>query len=97
MMSSGLLFYVLTWSPLLVLAIMGSAHDTSLYGAAARFPTAVAIIPTVLVTAVLPGLIASFAHDRAEDGNRLAGQDQPPRRGRRRRRSAFRSSWRRRG
>lgn len=69
MMGSGLLFYVLTWSPLLVLAVMGSAHDTSLYGAAARFPTAVAIIPTVLVTAVLPGLIASFAHDRAEDGN----------------------------
>lgn len=71
MMASGLLFYVLTWSPLLVLAVLGSTRDLSLYGAAARFPTAVAIIPTVLVTAVLPRLIASFAHNRVAEGNHV--------------------------
>ena len=61
MMTSSLLIYVLTWSPLLVLAAVGSTHDASLYGAAARFPTAVAILPAVLVAVVLPSLIASFA------------------------------------
>lgn len=70
MMTSSLLIYALTWSPLLVLAALGSPRDASLYGAAARFPTAVAIIPAVLVAVVLPGLIASFAHDRVGEGNR---------------------------
>lgn len=69
MMSSSLLFYLLTWSPIAVLMFVATQTDVAWFGAAARFPTLIALVPTIQLTAGLPVIAAHVAHHRLAEAN----------------------------
>lgn len=69
MMSSSLLFYLLTWSPIAVLMLVATQTDVAWYGAAARFPTLIALVPTIQLTAGLPIIAAHVANHRLVEAN----------------------------
>jgi O-antigen/teichoic acid export membrane protein len=70
MMSSSLLFYVLTWSPIGVLVLVSTQSEVAWFGAAARFPTLIALVPTIQLTAGLPIIASYVARHRLDDANR---------------------------
>lgn len=69
MMTSSLLFYILTWAPLGVLLVVASQTDVAWYGAAARFPTLIALVPTIQLTAGLPLISMAISRGRIADAN----------------------------
>ena len=69
MMSSSLLFYLLTWSPIAVLVLVATQTDVAWFGAAARFPTLIALVPTIQLTAGLPIIASHIAHRRLGEAN----------------------------
>jgi O-antigen/teichoic acid export membrane protein len=69
MMSSSLLFYLLTWSPIAVLMLVATQTDVAWFGAAARFPTLIALVPTIQLTAGLPIIAAHVASRRVAEAN----------------------------
>lgn len=70
-MWSSVLFYALTWSPIGVLLVLSTNEQVSLYGAAARLPTLIALIPIVQLTGSLPVIAAHVAHQRTAEGNEV--------------------------
>lgn len=71
MMSSSLLFYLLTWSPIAVLMLVATPTDVAWFGAAARFPTIIALVPTIQLTAGLPVIAAHVAQHRMAQANEV--------------------------
>jgi O-antigen/teichoic acid export membrane protein len=69
MMSSSLLFYLLTWSPIAVLMLVATQTDVAWFGAAARFPTLIALVPTIQLTAGLPIIASHVAGHRLAEAN----------------------------
>ena len=70
MMSSSLLFYLLTWSPIGVLVVVSTQTEVAWFGAAARFPTLIALVPTIQLTAGLTTIASHVGHSRMDEANR---------------------------
>ncbi len=70
MMSSSLLFYALTWSPIGVLVLVSTQTEVAWFGAAARFPTLIALVPTIQLTAGLPIIASHVSRHRTDEANR---------------------------
>lgn len=68
-MTSSLMFYLLTWSPIAVLMVVATQTDVAWFGAAARFPTLIALVPTIQLTAGLPVIAAHVANHRLAETN----------------------------
>lgn len=71
MMSSSLLFYALTWSPIFVLVLVSTQAEVAWFGAAARFPTLIALVPTIQLTAGMPIIASHIARHQLGDANEV--------------------------
>ncbi|MFC7486536.1 lipopolysaccharide biosynthesis protein [Knoellia sp. CPCC 206453] len=58
MASSSVLFYGLTWAPLVALWLVGTDADAGYFAATARITTVMNLIPTLQLTAALPTIAA---------------------------------------
>jgi O-antigen/teichoic acid export membrane protein len=54
MMVTSLLFYLLTWAPVLALGLLGSRADAAYFNAAARLAAIVTLLPSIQVTYLAP-------------------------------------------
>lgn len=62
MMASSVLFYCLTWMPLIILAAVSTPAESGYFAASNRFASLLNLIPTLQLTALLPR-IAQLAQD----------------------------------
>lgn len=72
MMATSALFYLLTWSPVIVLGLTGNPTQAAYYNVAARMVAFITVVPALQVATLTPPFAAFHRHRRLGDLNDLA-------------------------
>lgn len=72
MMGTSLLFYLLTWAPVLTLGLFSSHAEAAYFNSAARLAAVVALLPAIQVTYLAPRFAALHHHGDTHSLNLLA-------------------------
>ncbi len=72
MMVTSLVFFLLTWSPVIVLGLAGNPVEAAYYNVAARITAFITVVPALQVSLLTPAFAADHQHGRIEALNRLA-------------------------
>lgn len=72
MMLTSLLFYLLTWAPVIVLGLVGDPEQAAYYNLAARVSAFITIVPALQVALLTPAFAAHHRHRRIGEITALA-------------------------
>jgi len=66
MMGTSLLFYVLTWAPVFVLAVTRGPRDVAFFTVAARLAAFITLVPAIQVSYLAPAFARLYHHEQLE-------------------------------